>query len=103
MIILGSAGVNTTVKVSRFPDLQRTDALDADLPELGVISDNHLVLHPFNLGLLANKIAQCHITKPANNWRVFSRLEPNGKTQHALIEEDTQYTLGMGLLMTTIW
>lgn len=51
VIVHGSAGVHTSVKVTRPTDLQRADALNADLPVLGVVSNNHLVLHPLNLGL----------------------------------------------------
>lgn len=51
VIVLGFAGVHTAVKVTRPADLQRADTLNADLPVFGVISNNHLVLHPLNLGL----------------------------------------------------
>lgn len=51
MIVLSFAGVHTTVKVTGPTDLQRADTLHADLPVLGVVSNNHLVLHPLNLGL----------------------------------------------------
>lgn len=51
VIVDGFAGVHATVKVTGPADLQRTDTLNADLPEFGVVSNNHLVLHPLNLGL----------------------------------------------------
>lgn len=47
----GFAGVHATVKVTGPADLQGADTLNADLPELGVVSNNHLVLHPLNPGL----------------------------------------------------
>lgn len=50
--IYGLAGVHAAVKGAGFADLQRADALHADLPELGVVANDHLVLHPLNLGLL---------------------------------------------------
>ncbi len=56
MIVLCFAGVPTSIKVTGLTDLQRTDTLDADLPELGVVTDNHLVLHPYHLGLQKKQI-----------------------------------------------
>lgn len=54
MIIYGLAGIYATIKGTGFTDLQRTDALHTDLPELGVVTNDHLVLHPLNLGLWKN-------------------------------------------------
>lgn len=55
MFVLGAAGVHTAVKAARLADLQRADALVVDLPELGVVTDDHLVLHPDNLRLRREK------------------------------------------------
>lgn len=51
VVVHGFAGVHAAVEVTRPADLQRADTLNADLPVLGVVSNNHLVLHPLNLGL----------------------------------------------------
>lgn len=51
VIVDGLAGVHAAVKVTGPTDLQGADALNADLPEFGVLSNDHLVLHPLNLGL----------------------------------------------------
>lgn len=51
VIVDGFAGVHTAVKVTGPTDLQGADTLNTDLPELGVVANNHLVLHPLDLGL----------------------------------------------------
>lgn len=51
VIVHGFAGVHAAVEVTRPADLQRADTLNADLPVLGVVSNNHLVLHPLDFGL----------------------------------------------------
>lgn len=52
--VYGLAGIHATVEGTGFTDLQRTDALHTDLPELGVVTNDHLVLHPLNLWLQKN-------------------------------------------------
>lgn len=49
--ILSSAGVNATIKAAGLTDLQGTDALIGDLPKFWIITDDHLILQPFDLGL----------------------------------------------------
>lgn len=55
VVVHGFAGVHTSVKVSGPTDLQRADTLNAGLPELGVVSNNHLILQPLNFGLEEGK------------------------------------------------
>lgn len=49
--ILGSAGVHTTIKAARLADLQGANALVRDLTELGVVTNDHLILQPLDLRL----------------------------------------------------
>lgn len=51
MFIEGLACVHAAIKVTRLADLQRADALVVYLPVLGIITNDHLVLHPLNLRL----------------------------------------------------
>lgn len=48
MFIDGLASVHAAIKVTGLADLQRADALVVNLPVLGVITDDHLILHPLN-------------------------------------------------------
>lgn len=49
--VLGSAGVHAAIEAAGLTDLQGADALVGDLTELGVITDDHLILQPLDLRL----------------------------------------------------
>lgn len=51
VFVPGPAGVDAAVKVAGLADLEGADALVVHLPELGVVTNDHLILHPFDLGL----------------------------------------------------
>lgn len=53
--ILGSAGVHATIEATRFTNLQRANALIGDLTKLWVISNDHLILQPFDFRLIGRE------------------------------------------------
>lgn len=51
MIVLSSARVHAAIEAARLADLQGANALVGELTKLGVVTDHHLVLQPFDLRL----------------------------------------------------
>lgn len=51
MGVLGSAGVHAAIEAAGLTDLEGANALVRDLPKLGVVTDDHLILQPLNLRL----------------------------------------------------
>lgn len=49
--VLCSAGVHTAVEAAGLTDLQGANALVRDLTKFGVLTDDHLILQPFDLRL----------------------------------------------------
>lgn len=69
--ILGSAGVHTTIEAAGPTDLQGANSLVGELTELGVVTDDHLILQPLDLRLrgeektFLNTLTDCTYSVPA--------------------------------------
>lgn len=75
MVVLGFAGVHASVKVTGLTDFQGADTLDADLSEFGVVSDNHLVLHPLNFGLREQILYDIRNTPMSDNHHLTGGVD----------------------------
>lgn len=90
------AGVHSAIKRTRFPNLQRQDAVVTEHPVLGFIGEVHLVFVPGHFGLTEQK----RVSRYLKVWNHFSTELSVLETAYKYFEENVHAVLTFGMPLT---